>query len=53
MTGAGKISHTQALEKAKEEYMKFQSQNLSPVEEAYLQTIKTVEKTARKKAQED
>ena len=53
LTGAGKVSHTQALEKAKEEYLKFQNQNLSPVEEAYLQTIKTVEKTAQKKAQED
>ena len=53
LTSAGKISHAQAMEKAKEEYLKFQNQNLSPVEEAYLQTIKAVAKTARKKSQED
>ena len=52
LTNAGKISHAQAMERAKGEYLKFQSQNLSPVEEAYLQTIKAVEKTARKKSQE-
>lgn len=34
------------------EYQKYQVQTLSPVEEAYLQTIKDVEKTARKKAKE-
>ena len=43
----------EAMEKAKEEYLKFQNQNLSPVEEAYLQTIKAVEKTARKKSQKN
>lgn len=50
LEGAGKVSHTKALEKAKEEYQKYQVQNLSHVEEAYLKTIKDVEKTARKKA---
>lgn len=45
---AGTVSHVQALEKAKQEYQKYQVQNLSPVEEAYLQTIKDVEKTAQK-----
>ena len=53
LTNAGKVSHAQAIEKANEEYLKFQNQNLSPVEEAYLQTIKAVEKTARKKSLED
>lgn len=46
LTDAGKISHTQALEKAKEEYRKFQTQTLSPVEEAYLATIRQVNKLA-------
>lgn len=50
---AGKISHTQALERAKQEYRKYQAQNLSPVEEAYLETIKAVGKKAKKKAKED
>ncbi len=37
LTDAGKVSHAQALEKAKREYQKYQVQNLSPVEESYLQ----------------
>ena len=52
LTGAGKVSHAQALEKAKQEYRKYQAQTLSPVEEAYLQTIKVIEGTAKKKAKE-
>lgn len=49
LVGAGKISHKQAVEKANKEYQKFLVQNLSPVEEAYLQTIKETEKIAKKK----
>lgn len=49
LAGAGTVSHKQAMEKANREYQRFLVQNLSPVEEAYLQTIKDVEKTARKK----
>ena len=48
LTDAGKVSHAQALEKAKAEYKKYQVQNLSPVEEDYLQTIRTIEKAAKK-----
>lgn len=44
LTDAGKVSHTRALEKAKTEYQKYQVQNLSPVEESYLQNIKQIEK---------
>ncbi len=47
LTGAGKVSHTQAIEKAKQEYQKYIVQNLSPVEEAYLQTIKEVERKVK------
>ena len=53
LVGAGKVSHKQAIEKANREYQRFVVQNLSPVEEAYLQTIKEVEKTAKKKAEEE
>lgn len=37
---AGSISNEKALEKAMSEYRKYQNQTLSPVEEAYLKTIK-------------
>lgn len=50
---AGKVSHMQAMEKAKQEYQKYQAQNLSPVEEAYMQTIKQVEQSVKKKAKGD
>ena len=53
LVGAGKVSHKQAMDKANREYQRFLVQNLSPVEEAYLETIKEVEKTAKKKAKED
>lgn len=53
LDGAGTVSHKKALEKAKEEYQKFQVQNLSPVEESYLQTIKEMEKTAKQKSKKD
>lgn len=48
LEGAGTVSHVQAMEKAKREYQKYQVQNLSPVEEAYLQTIKDAEKTVKR-----
>ena len=48
LTDAGKVSHAQALEKAKAEYKKYQAQTLSSVEEAYLQTIRAIEQTAKK-----
>lgn len=53
LEGAGTVSHTQALNKAKEEYQKYQVQNLSPVEEAYLQSIKQIERETKKKLKED
>ena len=40
------------MDKAKSEYKKYQVQNLSPVEEAYLESIKQIEKTAKKKSEE-
>lgn len=53
LTDAGKVSHVQALEKAKIEYQKYQVQNLSPVEEAYLQNIKQIEKEAKRKTKDN
>lgn len=53
LIGAGKVRHKQAMNKANREYQRFLVQTLSPVEEAYLQTIKEVEKTAKKKAKEE
>lgn len=47
---AGKVSHLQAMEKAKQEYQKYLIKNLSPVEAAYLQTIKEVGEAAKKNA---
>ena len=44
MQSAGSISHEQAVEKALVEYRKYQVKALSPVEQAYLDTIKKVEK---------
>ncbi len=48
LLNAGTVSHKEAIEKAEREYRKYQVQTLSPVEEAYLNTIKAAEKTARK-----
>lgn len=49
LDGAGNVSHEKAMEKARAEYRKYQTQNLSPVEEAYLQTIKGVQKKIEKR----
>ena len=40
LTGSGSVSHKQALEKAKSEYRKYQEITLTPVEKAYLESIK-------------
>ena len=44
---SGKISHSQAMKKAKKEYQKYQEATISPVEDAYLKTIKTASKAAK------
>lgn len=53
LSGAGKVSHKQAIEKADKEYQRFIVNNLSPVEKSYLDTIKSLEKTAKKKSEEE
>ena len=49
LNGPGFISHRQAMDKAREEYRKFQVRELSPVERAYLDTIKAINAKAKKK----
>ncbi|GHT07628.1 toxin Fic [Bacteroidia bacterium] len=51
LQNSGKISHEQAMEKAKAEYRKYQQKTLSDVEMAYLETIKTIEKSVKGKYQ--
>lgn len=40
LTGAGSVSHKQALEKAKAEYRKYQEITLTPVEKHILKALK-------------
>ena len=49
LVGAGKVSHTAAISKAEKEYRKYELRTLSPVEEAYLDTIKQINKEAKDK----
>ena len=49
LEGVGKISHEQAIEKAKKEYRKYQEKTISPVEEEYIKSLKDVEKEVKKK----
>lgn len=42
LEGSGSISHQRAMEKAEAEYRKFQVRELSPVEQAYIATIKSL-----------
>lgn len=48
LQGAGTISHVQAMEKATAEYRKYQVQNLSPVEEEYVESIRNLHRMAKK-----
>ncbi len=47
LEGSGNVSHDDAVEKARSEYRKFQVKTLSPVEEAYLETISGLEKRVK------
>ena len=49
LTGSGSVSHKQALEKAKSEYRKYQEITLTPVEKAYLESIKELSKEVKRK----
>ncbi len=49
LLGAGSVSHKQAIDKAEAEYRKYQQVTVSPVEEAYLQSVKDAAKKAKHK----
>ena len=44
---SGSVSHEQAMKKAETEYRKYEVLNLSPVEQAYLESLKLIEKKAK------
>ena len=48
LQGAGSISHEQAIDKAKDEYKKYQARTLSDVEQAYLDCIDELSKKTKK-----
>ena len=52
LSGSGSVSLQQAMDKAREEYRKFQVRELSPVERAYLETIKALNAKARNKGKD-
>lgn len=49
LTSSGSVSHKQAIDKAKEEYRKYQETTLTPVEKAYLESIKEVSKEVKRR----
>lgn len=51
LTDSGTVSHEQAINKAKEEYRKYQAITLTPVEEEYLKSLKETAKEVKKKDQ--
>ena len=53
LNGAGNISQQQAMEQAQREYRKYQAQTLSPVEKAYLESVKRLVTTAKEKSREN
>ena len=53
LQNSGTVSHTQAVEKAKAEYRKYQRKTISPVEQAYLDSIKVLDKKTKKNSKND
>ncbi len=49
LIGAGTVSHRQAMEKAEAEYRQYQQRMLSPVEQAYLESIKALQSKIKEK----
>jgi hypothetical protein len=49
LLNSGKINHDEAMQKARIEYLKWQQNNLSPVEQVYLDTIKELGKRGKNK----
>ena len=53
LNNAGTVSQQQAIEKAKTEYKKYQAKTLSPIEKAYLENLKALQKKIDKKKGSD
>ena len=53
LVGTGAISHDKALEKAKDEYKKYQVKTISPVEKEYLETLKAISNKIDDKAKSE
>jgi len=53
LTNAGIVSHEQAIKKTEEEYRKYQVKTLSPVENAYLDTIRQLEQKVKDKKKKE
>ncbi len=49
LQGAGKVSHEQAIEKATNEYKKYQQKTLSEAEHNFLESLKMLEQKTKKK----
>ena len=52
LEGSGSVNHAKAIEKATSEYRKYQVQTITPVEQAYFDSIKSLAKEAKKKSRE-
>ncbi len=50
LDGPGKVSHAQAMEKARSEFRKYQQKTLTPVEKAYLNSLKAAENELKAEA---
>ena len=48
LQGAGNISHEKAIEKATNEYKKYQQKTLSEVEKNYLESLKAIEQKTKR-----
>ena len=53
LKGSGSISHQEAMEKALAEYRKYQVKTLTPVEQAYLESINALGKIAKRKGKQN
>ena len=52
LKSAGEVSHEQAVDKAENEYKKYQMRTFSEVEKAYLESLKTAQKAIESKSEE-
>ena len=53
LVGAGTVSHNKAIEKAKDEYRKYQVKTISPVEKEYIERLKAISNKIDDKAKKE